>query len=251
MCNLQVCAPLDGVIIPLKDVPDPVFSEKMLGDGLAIDSSEGVIKAPFSGKITSFHKMLHAFVISSQNIELLVHVGIETINLNREGFTPLVNVGDEVTQGQPILKFSPELVAQKALCPYTLLIVTAPTHAQITQTATGIVHAGDSLFTVHLPAEEKPQNFLTDYVESAPIVIRFSHGLHARPAGLLAAEAAHFSCPIQLIKNKQTANAKSVLEIMQLSISQNEIVSLRVFAPKETAQKVLTALEPILQKIPS
>ena len=238
---------MDGAIIPLSQVPDPAFSKGLLGNGLALDSSQGLIVAPFDGILTGFNKFLHAFVITSHTIDLLVHVGLETVTLNGEGFVPLVRSGEEVSKGQPILRFDPQRVAQKALCPYTLLVVTSPLSARISVQASGVVHAGDPLFTVSLPQGNAALLTEDEYTESAPLTVRSPHGLHARPAGTFAAQASLFDYPLQLVKNGKTANAKSVLEILQLAVNEGDCVTLRVFAPQETARHILKILTPFLQ----
>ena len=93
---LTVFAPIDGAVVPLEQVPDPVFSERMLGDGVALDPAGDTIYAPIDGKIINFNKALHALVIAQNGIEILIHVGLETVSLKGEGFTPLVKEGETV-----------------------------------------------------------------------------------------------------------------------------------------------------------
>ena len=146
---LTVHAPIDGEIIPLCRVPDPVFSERMLGDGLAIDPTGDTIVAPFDGKIINFNPALHAFTIEHDGIELLIHVGVETVMLNGEGFSPLVGEGDTVKQGQPLLQFHPTFLTQRLSCAYVILVITAPLEAKITPLLSqGNATAGQPLFTV-------------------------------------------------------------------------------------------------------
>lgn len=94
--NLHAVA--KGEYIPLEDVPDEVFSTKMMGDGFAIESIDGAIFAPVSGKVTTIFPSKHALGIKTSNgVEVLVHMGIDTVNLNGAGFDVLVKVGDQVT----------------------------------------------------------------------------------------------------------------------------------------------------------
>lgn len=87
-----------GEYIPLEDVPDEVFSTKMMGDGFAIESINGAIFAPVNGKVTTIFPSKHALGIKTNNgVEVLVHMGIDTVNLKGEGFDVLVKVGDQVT----------------------------------------------------------------------------------------------------------------------------------------------------------
>ena len=93
MANLQIYSPVDGEVLPLQQVPDPAFSEAMLGDGLAVLPTKGVLTAPVQGKVTSLHKALHAIVLESNGIELLIHIGIESVSLQGQGFQTHVSVG--------------------------------------------------------------------------------------------------------------------------------------------------------------
>lgn len=100
--------PLVGRVIPLSEVPDPVFSGKMMGDGFAIDptvTADAVVRAPFSGEVATLFPTGHAIGLRADNgLEILVHVGIDTVRLNGQGFTRLVAQGDRVTAGQPLLR---------------------------------------------------------------------------------------------------------------------------------------------------
>ena len=90
---LTIIAPISGKTINLSDVPNPVFAEKMAGDGIAIDSTGDIIVAPCDGTISLIMDSGHAFAITtSSGIELLVHVGLETVSLNGEGFEVLQSV---------------------------------------------------------------------------------------------------------------------------------------------------------------
>ncbi len=102
---IDVMTPMDGVVIDLTDVPDPVFSGKMVGDGFAIEPTNGVVLAPVSGEVVQIFPTNHAFGIrTEEGLEILVHVGIDTVQLKGEGFTPFIQTGDRVTQGQKVLE---------------------------------------------------------------------------------------------------------------------------------------------------
>ncbi|MBY6939416.1 PTS sugar transporter subunit IIA, partial [Clostridium botulinum] len=95
--NLKLVAPITGKAIPLSEVPDPVFAQKMAGDGLAIEPSDNVAVAPADGELTLVFNTKHAFAMTLANgTELLVHIGIETVSLNGEGFEQLVKQGTKV-----------------------------------------------------------------------------------------------------------------------------------------------------------
>src|SRR5690349_22045454 len=104
--SLLLAAPLAGWALPLSEVPDPVFAERMAGDGVAIDPTAGVLHAPCDGEILDMKGAKHAVTIRSPiGVDVLMHVGIDTVNLGGAGFVPLVAVGEHVDQGTPLLRF--------------------------------------------------------------------------------------------------------------------------------------------------
>ncbi|MFF6994254.1 PTS glucose transporter subunit IIA [Streptomyces sp. NPDC008313] len=143
-----VTSPLAGRAIPLAEVPDPVFSGAMVGPGTAIDPvrepSEAV--APVDGVIVSLHP--HAFVVvDDQGYGVLTHLGIDTVQLNGEGFELLVNKGDTVTRGQGVVRWNPaavETAGKSPVCPVVALEATAESLSDVREA--GDVKAGDELF---------------------------------------------------------------------------------------------------------
>lgn len=126
--KLVVLAPLDGKILELKDVPDQTFAEGLLGIGLGIEPVQsGVVKAPISGEIVQFFETKHAFVIHGENdIEILVHFGLNTVKLNGEGFTALKKEGEKVKAGDPILEFDYDFLKSNADSIVTPIVVLEP-----------------------------------------------------------------------------------------------------------------------------
>ena len=118
-------SPIQGDIKPLSEVPDAVFSQKMMGDGFAIMPTEGTVVSPVSGTIVTFFPTKHAIGIQSDSgREILIHVGIDTVKLDGEGFEALVEQGDHVEEGQPLLKVDLEYVAKHAPSIITPVIFT-------------------------------------------------------------------------------------------------------------------------------
>lgn len=97
--------PVTGTVMPLADVPDPVFAQEMMGPGFAVDPEDGTITSPVNGKIVSTFPTKHAVgLMSDSGVEVLIHIGLDTVKLNGEGFDLLVEDGQEVRQGEPLLK---------------------------------------------------------------------------------------------------------------------------------------------------
>jgi len=119
-----VLAPVSGRAVALKDVPDPVFSQGMVGYGAAIDPPRGVIEAvaPVSGRLLKL--MPHAYIIMTpDNVGVLVHLGLDTVALKGEGFTTHVNQGDDVTAGEVIITYDVPSIEAKGLNPIVPVVV--------------------------------------------------------------------------------------------------------------------------------
>lgn len=118
-------APLTGKIVNIEEVPDPTFAQKMMGDGIAIEPTEGVVVSPVDGEIVQFFHTKHAIGIQSEaGAEILIHVGLETVSMNGEGFEGHVNVGDKVKAGDKLLSFDLELIKEKAASTVTPIVIT-------------------------------------------------------------------------------------------------------------------------------
>lgn len=106
-----LCAPVPGEVIAMSEVPDPVFSEGVLGAGCAVWPAGDVVYAPVDGTVTV--TMGHAVgIMSADGVEVLVHVGVDTVNMQGKGFTGYVSEGDAVVAGQPLLKMDRAAIAE-------------------------------------------------------------------------------------------------------------------------------------------
>ncbi|WP_045522061.1 PTS sugar transporter subunit IIA [Neobacillus niacini] len=120
-----ILQPLDGEIVPLDVVPDPVFSQKMIGDGFAVNPTNGTVVSPVDGEIISVFPTKHAVSVkSADGREILIHVGLETVTLNGEGFTSFVSDGQRVQKGQKLLEADFELIKEKVPSIITPVIFT-------------------------------------------------------------------------------------------------------------------------------
>lgn len=145
----SVLAPIAGTVIALADVPDPVFAQQIVGSGIAIDPerAESTVVSPADGRLLKLHP--HAFVLlTAAGKGLLVHLGIDTVQLEGEGFELLVSEGDEVTTGTPIVRWDPAAIEAGGRSPIVPIVVmdTAPDSVQTA--ASGTVRVGDEIFTV-------------------------------------------------------------------------------------------------------
>lgn len=121
--EFKIVAPVDGKLIPLADVPDNVFSQKVMGDGFAVIPGGNTVLAPLSGTAETVFPTGHAVGITTKDgIECIVHIGLDTVEMNGEGFEPLVRQGDKVKAGQPIVRFDKELLEQKGYNLSTIVV---------------------------------------------------------------------------------------------------------------------------------
>lgn len=121
----KLVAPITGKTIDLSKVPDKVFAEKLAGDGIAIDPTGDLIVAPADGELTLVFETLHAFAVTLDNgAELLIHIGIDTVSLNGEGFQQLVEAGSMVKAGTPIIKIDRDFILNKGFSLITPVLVT-------------------------------------------------------------------------------------------------------------------------------
>ena len=122
--GINIFTPLSGEIVALETVPDVVFSEKIVGDGIAIKPNGNKIVAPFDGTISKIFETNHAFSIESDSgIELFVHFGIDTVELKGEGFVRVAQEGQTVKQGDTIIEFDLALLNAKAKSTLTPVVI--------------------------------------------------------------------------------------------------------------------------------
>lgn len=135
----KLVAPVSGKVIDLSEVPDPVFAQKMAGDGVGILATGDTIVAPCDGELSLVFKTKHAFAMTLDNgIELLVHIGIETVSLNGEGFEQLAEQGTKVKAGTPIIKIDRAFIEGKGLSLATPVLITNVDSTKSITSNTGI-----------------------------------------------------------------------------------------------------------------
>lgn len=159
-----ILAPLTGKAVPLSEVPDSVFSEKVLGDGVAIIPADGKIVSPVDGEISTVAETSHAYGFTSEDgQEVLVHVGLETVSLNGECFKVYGKAGDKVKAGDLVAEVDLEYLKEKEINPITPVLICSDTEGKELQYTEGDVKAGESkvlaLAEKNVKAEEKKKKF--------------------------------------------------------------------------------------------
>ena len=135
----------NGELLDITKVPDEVFSTKMMGDGFAIKSNDGIIVSPVDGKIGVVFETKHAIIIeSTEGKEILIHLGIDTVNLKGEGFEVFVNVGDEVKAGDRLVKMDVEFIEANAKSSISPVIFTNLESNESIEVIEGPVSVGEA-----------------------------------------------------------------------------------------------------------
>jgi phosphoenolpyruvate-protein phosphotransferase len=247
MAQIRIVAPLSGPVWPLERVPDPVFAQKMVGDGLSIDPVDSVLVAPCQGEIVSVHSACHAVTLRTpEGLELLMHIGIDTVTLKGDGFVARVKSGDKVDVGTPLVQFNLDFLATRAKSLLTQVVVVNSDRVTSWERAEGFVAAGrDTLFTVAFTAPEEAAHVAgAKKVTSEAVVIPNRTGLHARPAAVISNLARGFRSEIKLQAGDRQANARSVTAIMALDVLHGAKV--QVVATGPDAQAAVEKLTQIL-----
>ena len=144
--SCTIASPLEGKAVPLTSVKDEVFSQKILGDGIAVVPSKGELYAPADGTIESVFESKHAIsMVTSTGAELLMHIGMDTVKLEGKGFAPAVKNGDKVQKGQLLMKFDIAAIQAAGFDTTTPIVVTNGDTFTVTPAADGAVKPGAAL----------------------------------------------------------------------------------------------------------
>ena len=120
----ELLSPADGITVELEDTPDPAFAEKLVGDGIAVEPSSGTFTSPCDGEITGVAECLHAYSITSDDgLEILVHIGIDTVELKGKGFSPKVKPGDKVKKGDIITEVDIDFIRNSGYSAVTPVVI--------------------------------------------------------------------------------------------------------------------------------
>jgi phosphocarrier protein FPr/phosphocarrier protein len=233
MTELVVRSPVDGWATSLDEVPDEVFSGRMLGDGVAVDPLGATLHAPFDGVIGALARARHAVSIRSDSgVEVLIHVGLETVKLGGEGFTAHVSEGDRVSAGDLLLTLDLEQVARNAVSLITPIVVTGDGFVLRGQVSNRRVRVGEPLMTVSLEgaSTDKGVTAVSGTV-SRDVRPRLPHGLHARPAGRIAAKAREFEAKVMVGLGDRQASATSAVQLMALGLREGDTLTLAAAGP--------------------
>ena len=163
--SIVVTAPFSGTLVPLSEVPDETFASGVLGEGIAIEPSDGLFCSPVDGTVETIAETKHAIGFAADNgLEILVHVGLETVSLNGEGFEILVKEGDKVKAGQPVAKADLALIRERGLKTITSIVLTGGADDMELHCAEGLATAGKTPVLTLTAKEAQP----AEAAEAAP-----------------------------------------------------------------------------------
>ncbi|MDE1533382.1 phosphoenolpyruvate--protein phosphotransferase [Pseudomonas carnis] len=240
---LTLSAPLSGPVLALNRVPDEVFASGAMGDGIAIDPLNDCLQAPCDGVIIHVARTGHALTIRADNgAEVLMHVGIDTVELNGEGFALLVKEGARVSEGQPLVQFDLDRIARQCKSLVSLIILTNSERFELQPIAGKTVKAGDALMRIAVRTSAPVNTAVDNSVAQVSATVRITHrgGLHARPAALVRKTAQGFSSQSQLHFGDKTAACDSLIGLMGLGIGEGDEV--RVSCRGKDGEAALQAL---------
>lgn len=248
---LEIYAPVSGKTVPIESVPDLVFAQKTIGDGISVAPSSYVLCAPCDGTVANIHSAHHALTIQTpQGIEVLMHIGLDTVLLKGEGFDVKTAVGRFVKTGDPLIAFDRDLIEQNGKSLLTeIVIANMDKTAGITAEVNKDVRAGkDVILKVTLKDNLTTAPSVSDagvHTESWEIEIKNPAGLHARPIAVLVSAAKQFDSDISLQCNGKTANAKSLVAVMGLDVKKGDRV--RLTADGADAENAMKKLIPLIE----
>ncbi len=247
--SLAIIAPLSGPIVALDTVPDPVFAQKMVGDGISIDPTSNTLTAPFDGQITLIHRAGHAVTLKAANgIEVMMHIGIDTVSLKGAGFTSHVKVDQHVKLGDSLISFDLDFVGSKSKSLLTQIIVTNSDEIEKFVYSEGVAQVGETPVLTLTPKAANittRNNDQTQRITSQDVAVPNPTGLHARPAAVLVNAAKQFDAIVHLYKGENKANTKSLVSIMSLEISCGDLVNL--VASGSQAQEAIDHILPLIE----
>lgn len=148
--GFTVASPVSGRVVPLEEVPDTCFSAGIVGPGCAVWPEEGVLRAPFCGRVTLLPDTLHALGLCSENgIEVLLHIGLDTVDMEGKGFIAEVKEGQSFKQGDLLLRFDQDAIEQAGHPAITLVVVTnSDAFPRVELLEKGIVESGKPILRV-------------------------------------------------------------------------------------------------------
>jgi phosphoenolpyruvate-protein phosphotransferase len=221
MTDVVLRAPFAGWVTPLDEVPDPVFAERMMGDGIAVDPVEPVLRAPADATVIAIPDTAHAVTLRLANgAELLIHIGLETVALGGVGFRAVSSAGAKVKAGDPLIEIDLAEVARRARSLVTPIVVATEGFAIELDGPSRRVACGEPIARISGSRTEVASR--SHETHERPVRIAAVHGLHARPAARIAALLRTFEAEVSIGLGHGTVNARSTVAMLGLGVKHGD-----------------------------
>jgi len=248
MSQVSLEAPVAGWLTSVREVPDPVFSEEMMGAGFAIDPTEGTLVAPCAAEVVLVAPTHHSVTLRTEaGAELLLHIGLETVALQGRGFEAHVRDGDRVAAGDLLISFDLDLVGIEAKSLVTPIVLTNSAEFRLELDGLDrVVERGQAIGSIEAKAAPKSLAACDREVHRADAEVGFAHGLHARPAARIADCAKRFPSEITITVGGKSAKARSPVAIMALNAKKGDLAQLT--ATGTEGRRALEALAELISE---
>ncbi|HDR9041947.1 TPA: phosphoenolpyruvate--protein phosphotransferase [Burkholderia vietnamiensis] len=235
--QIVLLVPLSGPIVALADVPDPVFAGGMFGDGIGIDPLAGRLVAPCAGVVSHLARTGHAVTITTpQGAQVLLHIGIDTVELNGQGFTARVEDGAHVAPGDLLIEFDQDVVARSAHSLVSVIAIANSDAFDVVERASGFATAGETpLLTLRANGAAAGQATQAAHATATAtsahevrrqIVLTQPGGLHARPAARARESVRGFDATVDVQFDGRHASIASVVGLLGLGAGEGATVEL-------------------------
>lgn len=244
--DLLLRAPFAGWVTGLDQVDDPVFAERMIGEGVAIEPLEGLVRAPAAAEVIALAPTGHSITLRLENgCELLIHIGLETVGLGGRGFEVKTRPGAKVAVGEPLIAFDIETVWKEAKSLVTPIVFLTEGCEVQAIAVNRPVAAGDTLMRVVGPGGSDSSS-VVDPASTVRLetVVPLAHGIHARPAARIAAALKEFAADVRLEARGRSGNARSTVALLTLGIKRDDRVS--IIASGSDAQQAADAVQSLI-----
>jgi phosphoenolpyruvate-protein phosphotransferase len=245
--------------MPLDDLPDAAFAERMVGEGAAIDPVDSVLLAPCDGEVIMLSNAGHAVVVRAENgAEILMHVGIDTVSLQGAGLCARVTQGQRVRRGDALICMDLDRLIYGAKSLITPVVVTNSERYEVSVRAQHcLLSAGDAFLEIEpLRTDGKTQGdaiaISVSPDASIQLTVRLKHGIHARPAARIARASKRFEARITVSVHGRDADARSATALMALGVRCGDPVELRSHGAgaSEAIRAVAAEIERLMDEAP-
>jgi phosphocarrier protein FPr len=252
--HILLVSPLTGPVVPLASVPDPVFSEGLFGDGIGIDPLVGQLVAPCDGVVVHLARTGHAVTLQTvEGAQVLVHIGIDTVELNGKGFTPKIAQGAQVRRGDTLIEFDLDVVACSAPSLVSVVAIANSDAFEVVQRAgAGHVEAGTTALLVLRAREGVEVIAHTDLVANEVrrhVTLTHAGGLHARPAARAREAVRGVDARVEVRFGERKSAIESVVGLLGLGAGEGATVEL-VGIGKEAQRAVDAVANELLREAP-